>query len=43
MREFRCSRRHKDGTPIIKDVEIADYAEELVGDYDPLYAGEVKA
>ena len=23
--------------------EIADYAEELVGDYDPLYAGEVKA
>lgn len=37
MREFRCNRFHKDGTPIIKDVEIADYAEELIGDYNPKY------
>lgn len=40
MREFRCNRHHKDGTPIIKDVEIADYAEELVGDYNPVYLEE---
>ena len=40
MIEFHCSRHAKDGTPIIKDTEIADYAEALVRDYDADYLEE---
>lgn len=40
MLEFHCRRHTKDGTPIIKDTEIADYAEALVRDYDARYLEE---
>ena len=40
MLEFHCKRHAKDGTPIIKDTEIADYAEALVRDYNAKYIDE---
>lgn len=35
MIDFHCSKRHKDLTPIVKDVEIQEYAETLLQDYKP--------
>lgn len=40
MLEFHCRRHAKDGTPIIKDTEIADYAGALVRDYNARYIDE---
>ena len=40
MVEFHCRRKQKDGTPIIKDVEIEDYAERILRDYNPRYVDE---
>ena len=33
MIDFECSRRAKDGTPIVHDADIHDYAEVLLGEY----------
>lgn len=35
MIDFHCNRRHKDMTPIVKDIEIQEYAETLLADYKP--------
>lgn len=32
---FRCRKRHPDGTPIVKDVDIIAYAEAQLADYRP--------
>ena len=32
MVEFVCRRKQRDGTPIIKDLEIEDYAERILYD-----------
>lgn len=40
MLDFQCNRHAKDGTPIIKDIEIAEYAEKLVSDYNIRYLRE---
>lgn len=29
MIEFGCRKRHRDGTPIVKDIEVIEYAEAL--------------
>lgn len=40
MLEFQCNRHANDGTPIIKDAEIAEYAERLIRDYNARYLEE---
>lgn len=35
MVEFHCSRKAKDGTPVITDLELQDYAESVLEDYKP--------
>ena len=35
MIEFECRHRHKDGTPIVKDIEVIEYAEAVLADYRP--------
>lgn len=35
MIEFRCNRRDRYNNPIVRNTEIWDYAEALVGDYKP--------
>lgn len=35
MIEFHCSRKAKDGTPVISDLELQDYAEAVLNDYKP--------
>ena len=35
MVEFRCSRTSEDMTPVIRDIEIAKYAEKVLYDYRP--------
>ncbi len=42
MIELNC-RKDKTGTPIIRDVEIADYAEAVIADYKPSALEEPKA
>lgn len=33
--EFHCNRYKKDGTPVVSDLEIQDYAEAVLADYKP--------
>ena len=35
MIKFRCFKRHQDGTPIIRDVDIVKFAEAQLADYRP--------
>lgn len=35
MIEFHCSRKAKDGTPVVTDLELQDYAEAVLNDYKP--------
>lgn len=35
MIEFHCDRYKKDGTPVVSDLEILDYAEAVLADYKP--------
>lgn len=35
MIEFVCNRRHKDGTPIVTDLQVIEYAEAILADYRP--------
>ena len=35
MIRFECTRFAKDGTPVVKDIDIINYAEQLLLDYDP--------
>lgn len=35
MIEFVCNRRHKDGTPIVTDLAVIEYAEMVLADYRP--------
>ena len=35
MIRFRCFKRHQDGTPIIRDVDIVKFAEAQLADYRP--------
>lgn len=35
MLDFKCWRRHRDGTPIVRDDYIQDYGEDLLRDYNP--------
>lgn len=39
MLEFQCRRYAKDGTPIIKDTEIADYADTILIDNETMKEG----
>lgn len=40
MIEFHCNARHRDMTPIVKDIEIQEYAETLLQDYKPKLLNE---
>lgn len=35
MIEFHCSRRKQDGTPVVSDQTVQDYAEAVLADYKP--------
>ena len=35
MIRFRCNYWHRDGTPIVKDVAVEHYAEQVLADYQP--------
>ena len=35
MIDFGCRKRHRDGTPIVRDIEVIEYAEALLKDYRP--------
>lgn len=46
MIEFQCKRRKADGTPIVSDVEVEEYAEAVLADYKPQLLkqpGKIKA
>ena len=40
MVEFQCKRKQKDGTPVLSNVEIEEYAERVLYDYNPRYLEE---
>ncbi|WP_027868890.1 ImmA/IrrE family metallo-endopeptidase [Eubacterium sp. AB3007] len=35
MIRFNCKRRHKDGTPIVRDLDVIVFAETILADYRP--------
>lgn len=35
MIKFECRCRHKDGTPIVRDADVVEYAEAVLADYRP--------